>query len=99
MRPVSAAPADVAVETRGLLSVPSAMMGDVAPLPDTTQPILGRDRELTLLAEILGLDGEPRSRSVLLVGDAGVGKTRLLRELAARATDAGWQALVGHCLD
>ena len=75
------------------------MMGDVAPLPDTTQPILGRDRELALLADLLGLAGEPRSRSVLLVGDAGVGKTRLLRELVARADAAGWRTLVGHCLD
>ncbi|MEO5710154.1 MAG: AAA family ATPase [Nocardioidaceae bacterium] len=81
------------------MSVLSAMMGGVAPLPDTMQPILGRDRELALLADLLGLAGEPRSRSVLLVGDAGVGKTRLLRELVARADGAGWQTLVGHCLD
>ena len=86
-------------ETDERVSVPSAMMEDVAPLPDTTQPILGRDRELALLADLLGLAGEPRSRSVLLVGDAGVGKTRLLRELVARAGEAGWRTLVGHCLD
>src|SRR6476620_8310388 len=86
-------------ESQERLSAPSAMMEDVAPLPDTMQPILGRDRELALLADLLGLAGQPRSRSVLLVGDAGVGKTRLLRELVARAGEAGWQALVGHCLD
>ena len=89
---------DLVAEPSGT-SVLSAMMGDVAPLPDATQPILGRDRELALLADLLGLAGEPRSRSVLLVGDAGVGKTRLLRELVARADAAGWQTLVGHCLD
>src|SRR6476619_5074642 len=86
-------------ESHARLSAPSAMMEDVAPLPDTMQPILGRDRELALLADLLGLAGEPRSRSVLLVGDAGVGKTRLLRELVARAGEAGWRTLVGHCLD
>ena len=86
-------------KTQSELSVLSAMMGGVAPLPDPTQPILGRDRELALLADLLGLAGEPRSCSVLLVGDAGVGKTRLLRELVARAGTAGWQTLVGHCLD
>src|SRR6478672_1876140 len=86
-------------ESHERLSAPSAMMEDVAPLPDTMQPILGRDRELALLADLLGLAGEPRSRSVLLVGDAGVGKTRLLRELVARAGEAGWRTLVGHCLD
>jgi len=76
------------------------MMGDVAPPTDTLQPILGRDRELAALADLIGLGGsEPRSRSVLLAGDAGVGKTRLLRELVTRARDSGWRTLVGHCLD
>ncbi|HYO39698.1 MAG TPA: AAA family ATPase [Nocardioidaceae bacterium] len=69
----------------------------MTPPPDA-QPILGRDRELALLADLLGF-ADPRSCSVLLVGDAGVGKTRLLRELVARAEAAGWQTLVGHCLD
>jgi hypothetical protein len=36
---------------------------------------------------------------VLLAGDAGVGKTRLLTELRDRAVDDGWQVLAGHCLD
>ena len=80
------------------MSVGSAMMGDVAALADET-PILGRDRELALLTDLVGLDGQTRARSVLLVGDAGVGKTRTLRELVRRARGAGWQTLVGHCLD
>ncbi len=37
--------------------------------------------------------------AVLLGGDAGVGKTRLLQELQTRANDAGWRVVVGHCLD
>jgi len=36
---------------------------------------------------------------VLLSGDAGVGKTRLLTELRDLATAAGWQVFAGHCLD
>ena len=36
---------------------------------------------------------------VLLSGDAGVGKTRLLVELRDRAVLAGWQVFAGHCLD
>src|SRR4051812_778499 len=99
-----AAPATVrgvstaAPESRRAVSVGSAMMGDVAALADET-PILGRDRELALLTDLVGLDGQTRARSVLLVGDAGVGKTRTLRELVRRARGAGWQTLVGHCLD
>jgi predicted ATPase len=35
---------------------------------------------------------------VVLSGDAGIGKTRLLTELAAHATAQGWRVLTGHCL-
>ena len=36
---------------------------------------------------------------VLLAGDAGVGKTRLLAEVGEVAVAAGWQVVAGHCLD
>ncbi|MGH3445585.1 MAG: ATP-binding protein, partial [Nocardioidaceae bacterium] len=67
--------------------------------PDNGVPIVGRDGELAQLVARMGLDGQPRSRSVLLAGDAGVGKTRLIAELVARAEQQGWLTLVGHCLD
>jgi len=90
---------EVRPETGGALSVVGAMMDLVATDLDTAAPILGRDRELTHLAELVGLGTAPRSRSLLLAGDAGVGKTRLLAELCARAGDDGWRTAVGHCLD
>jgi DNA-binding CsgD family transcriptional regulator len=80
----------------------SAMMGDVAPVTDSRRPILGRERELAQLVDLLGVtrrSARPSSHAVLLAGDAGVGKTRLLAELVDRATEAGWRTLVGHCLD
>ena len=36
---------------------------------------------------------------VLLSGDAGVGKTRLLTEALDALAEQGWHRLVGHCLD
>ena len=42
---------------------------------------------------------QPTRAAVLLAGDAGVGKTRLLTELRDRAVAEGWQVLAGHCLD
>ena len=36
---------------------------------------------------------------VLLAGDAGVGKTRLLTEARSRLAADGWRVVVGHCLD
>jgi DNA-binding CsgD family transcriptional regulator len=81
------------------VSVVSEMMAYVAPDLDSATPILGRDRELAHLVEHLGLEDSARSRAVLLAGDAGVGKTRVLVELLSRAEAAGWGTAVGHCLD
>jgi DNA-binding CsgD family transcriptional regulator/tetratricopeptide (TPR) repeat protein len=68
-----------------------------------TSALVGRDAELEHLCSSLGISSsadDPGERSaVLLAGDAGVGKTRLLTELRDRSLDAGWQVLAGHCLD
>jgi DNA-binding CsgD family transcriptional regulator/tetratricopeptide (TPR) repeat protein len=63
--------------------------------------LVGRAKELDALARLVGLAGEAAGRggAVLLAGDAGVGKTRLLTELEGLARAAGWHVLVGHCLD
>ncbi|MDQ3166696.1 MAG: AAA family ATPase, partial [Actinomycetota bacterium] len=62
-------------------------------------PLVGRAGELVRLAEFVGLEGDESSAGVLLSGDAGVGKTRLLAALRDRAENAKWRILVGHCLD
>ncbi len=63
----------------------------------STERIVGRDPELeALLASAADPEGP---RLVLLSGDAGVGKTRLLTEALDRLGEQGWQRLVGHCLD
>lgn len=60
--------------------------------------IVGRDRELAALRSIVVQD-PPRAAAVVLSGDAGVGKTRLVRELVQGLSEDGWSVLVGHCLD
>jgi DNA-binding CsgD family transcriptional regulator len=68
-----------------------------------TPELVGRDAELEHLCSTLGISTSghvPAERgAVLLAGDAGVGKTRLLTELRDRAVAGGWQVLAGHCLD
>ncbi|CAL9664621.1 HTH-type transcriptional regulator MalT [Streptomyces sp. enrichment culture] len=64
-----------------------------------TTPLTGRDDELARLAGVLGRAREGEPRAVLVAGDAGVGKTRLLDEAAARAARAGMTVLTGHCVD
>ncbi len=73
------------------------MIADVAP-ETTLAPFVGRAEEVQRLTELVGLEGEPGGHLVL-GGDAGVGKSRLIDELGARARAAGWRVLVGHCLD
>ncbi|GAB3775999.1 helix-turn-helix transcriptional regulator [Nocardioides ginsengisegetis] len=81
------------------------IMGDVA--GHTSKTLVGRDAELTEIASLLGVRRIPGDRSssdreatnVLLSGDAGVGKTRLLTELRDVAFTEGWQVFAGHCLD
>jgi len=71
------------------------------------QPMVGRDEELDHLARTLGAGAEGADhradhragRHVLLSGDAGVGKTRLLVALRDRALAHGWRVVAGHCLD
>ena len=65
------------------------------PAPDG--PIFGRSREIDDFAQLLG--DTARSSISLVGGDAGIGKTRLVQELAARCRSAGGLVLVGHCLD
>lgn len=77
---------------------PSVMMEGV-PASRNEAPLVGRGAELAQLSELARLASGGPHTHVLLSGDAGVGKSRLIAELALRARDAGWWALGGHCLD
>ncbi|MCW2539059.1 MAG: transcriptional regulator, LuxR family [Frankiales bacterium] len=68
-------------------------------MPVNPQPLFGRADELALLREVLVEAQASRASRVLLGGDAGVGKTRLLIELSASASELGMLELVGHCID
>lgn len=62
-------------------------------------PLIGRDEELARLAGVLERARAGTAGAVLIAGDAGVGKTRVLDEVAARAAHAGMTVLTGHCVD
>lgn len=63
-------------------------------------PLIGRSAELERLGSLIGLGPSKQpSTAVLVGGDAGVGKTRLITELIAAATGSACQASVGHCVD
>ncbi|HEX2805072.1 MAG TPA: ATP-binding protein, partial [Kineosporiaceae bacterium] len=60
---------------------------------------VGRAVELARLEQLLGSASDGAASGVLLGGDAGVGKTRLAAELAARAGAHGAVAVIGRCVD
>ena len=51
----------------------------------TETPLIGRDVELATLRNALAEAGRGRGRAVAVLGEAGVGKTRLLVEVATEA--------------
>ena len=74
-------------------------MVDVPPDSPAVGPLIGRSDELTQLTTLAGIEANNGVGSVVVAGDAGVGKTRLLSELRDQARAAGWRTVLGHCLD
>jgi class 3 adenylate cyclase/tetratricopeptide (TPR) repeat protein len=60
-------------------------------------PFVGRERELAQLLAAWKRAVSGERRAVLLSGEPGVGKTRLVAELARAASDAGSVVLAGRC--
>src|SRR5262245_53289805 len=60
---------------------------------------VGRGRELGIVGSALDEAARGRGRVVLITGDPGIGKTRLVTELAARARDRGARVLSGGCYE
>jgi eukaryotic-like serine/threonine-protein kinase len=61
-------------------------------------PLAGRDAELGALTDALGQALSGLGRTVILAGEAGMGKTRLVHELARVAAERNALVLVGECL-
>ena len=59
-------------------------------------PFIGRQRELAFLLDRLRSAGSGQGSIVFVVGEPGIGKTRLLHEFVARARLDGWHAALGR---
>ena len=60
---------------------------------------IGRRDEMASLAVVLGRVQEGEPGFVLVGGEAGVGKTRLVREISGQAAEAGFLVLTGQCVE
>ena len=66
-------------------------------LPATETPLFGRDADLAPLRRRLEEAIGGRGHVATVVGEAGIGKTRLVSTLAAEALSQGCQVLIGQC--
>ncbi|MFN0091087.1 MAG: ATP-binding protein [Acidimicrobiales bacterium] len=85
---------EVAALTRagaGLFALPPALEGD------ESFPLSGRGDELARLSALWADAAAGRAQAALLSGEAGSGKSRLVRELGRAARDRGAIVLHGRC--
>ncbi|OEV24709.1 hypothetical protein AN219_25990 [Streptomyces nanshensis] len=81
------------------MSVAGAMLGDV-PSQSTISPVfVGRESELTTLTDALARAGAGEPQALLIGGEAGVGKSRLLEEFLSAARASGAVTAFGGCLE
>lgn len=66
--------------------------------PEQTS-LIGRAQELDRLRDLALRRTGGSGANVLVGGEAGVGKSRLVSELGTDLVQRGWQVVVGHCLD
>ncbi|MCA1847115.1 MAG: AAA family ATPase, partial [Actinobacteria bacterium] len=67
--------------------------------PASPSAFVGREAELARLAATLEEAGDGGAPAIVIEGESGAGKTRLLREFAAVAAGRGATVLFGRCVD
>jgi len=63
----------------------------------TSSALIGRGDELTAAVDAATSVQSGQARIMLIAGDAGIGKTRLVTEVCSRASQAGMLTAVGGC--
>jgi predicted ATPase len=74
------------------------MLADVEP-PMSSPVLVGRSGQLSALDTALAEAGRGSPSAVIVGGEAGVGKSRLLSAFAERSRSAGVRVLIGGCLE
>jgi len=61
--------------------------------------LVGRDEPLTRIAEVLQRTRDGQGDRLIIVGESGVGKTRLLNEASAKAIELGMDVVSAQCAE
>jgi tetratricopeptide (TPR) repeat protein/energy-coupling factor transporter ATP-binding protein EcfA2 len=75
---------------------PASTAASRVALPTSDAPLVGRADELSRLRQRLRAAWRGRGQMVLITGEPGIGKTRLVEELGAVASTQGARVLVGR---
>lgn len=85
------------VRGRGYRFAEAVRIVDADDAPHAAEPFVGRDAEIRRLQASHARTAQGQSRFSLLVGEPGVGKTRITEEFAARAQAGGDVVWVARC--
>lgn len=84
----------------GTASSAGAAAGAAAGIREQARrPLVGRARELASLTDAVAAAGRGQATAIVIGGDAGVGKSRLVAELVETLADRGVRCLVGRCVN
>jgi predicted ATPase len=64
-----------------------------------TPVFVGRNKEISQLATSLAVVQGGDRRCVLVSGEAGIGKSRLIAEIRTQAANCGFTTLTGRCFE
>jgi DNA-binding SARP family transcriptional activator/tetratricopeptide (TPR) repeat protein len=67
--------------------------------PRPAPPMLGRDREWSVVVSALDHEGDPAGGLLLLVGEPGIGKTRLLEEASVHVAARAGTVVAGRAFE
>ncbi len=82
---------------RGRSAAPPTLTSMATGAGAAEAPMIGRETELARLRSALGQMFDAGGNVVVLNGEAGIGKSRLIQEFAADAAGRGARAVVGRC--
>lgn len=84
-------------QVRGRSAEPTALTSTATGAGAAEGPMIAREPELARLRSALGRMFDAGGNVLVLSGEAGIGKSRLIQEFAADATARGAWAVVGRC--
>ena len=93
-----AEPSQSPEDLSGRRSRPAPKSGAAPPdLPAAETPLIGRQAEVERLRQFLAATLQGQGQVASIVGEAGIGKTRLVSALASEALAREYQVLIGRC--